>query len=120
MQIGSKTYPQYPVRGLNEAFYRLREVLGHCMSGTVSIFGPNTYNHTEFIGALDLEKAVNGAGDGAAYSGPSTRGGEQLTLNLKNIPDVAGNGAGRASEVYLIMLYDSLVNVRAEGVEVMS
>ena len=28
MQIGFETYPQYPVSGLSEAFFRLREVLG--------------------------------------------------------------------------------------------
>jgi hypothetical protein len=119
MQIGSKTYPQYPVRGLNEAFYRLRQVLGQCTVGQLNIYGTNSYNHTEFIAALDLEKAVSGSGDGAAYSGVSTRGGEQLTLMLKNIPDIAGDGSQRPSEVYLVMLFDALVNVRAEGVEVL-
>jgi hypothetical protein len=73
LQIGSKVWPQYPVRGLNEFYYRLRQVLNTTKSGAISIYSPSTYHATEFIAALDLEKAVNGTGDGAAFSGVSTR-----------------------------------------------
>ena len=65
IQIGSRTYPQYPVRSLAEAAYHLRKTLGMTMSGVASI-GPVEYHHTAFIAPINLERAVNGAGEGLA------------------------------------------------------
>ena len=107
------------MRGLNEFYYRLRQVLNTTKSGAISIYSPSTYHSTEFIAALDLEKAVNGTGDGAAFSGVSTRGGEQLTLMLNKIPDVAGNGTLRPTKIYLTMAFDAILNIRAKGCEVL-
>ena len=45
IQIGSRTYPQYPVRSLAEASYHLHKTLGMTMSGVASI-GPTEYHHT--------------------------------------------------------------------------
>ena len=117
-QIGSKVWPQYPVRGLNEFYDRLRQVLNTLKTGVISMYSPGTYHSTEFIAGMDLEKAVNGTGDGAAFSGVSTRGGEQLTLMLNKIPDIGGT-ARRPTEIYLTMAYDAILNIRAEGCEVL-
>lgn len=119
LQIGAQTFPQYPVRGLSEAYMRLRKCLGFMNAGVTSLSGIDAYHHVEFIGALDLERALSGNGHGAAFSGMSTIGGEQITLNIRNIPDIAGNGAGTPKQIYLTMFYDSIVNIRAEGTEVL-
>ena len=38
MQIGSKKYPEYPIRSLAEAFYQLRKSLGlHCVDAQMSL-----------------------------------------------------------------------------------
>ena len=126
LQIGSRTYPQYPVRSVSEAAYHLHKTLGMTMSGVASI-GPREYRSTAFIAAINLERAVNGAGEGASFSGESTIGGEMITLNVKNIPlrpPVAPPGGGpnvipTPTAIYVTCFYDSIMNIRSEGVEVL-
>ena len=103
IQIGSRTYPQYPVRSIGEAAYHLHKTLGMTMSGSTSI-GPTEYRNTAFIAAVNLERAVNGAGEGASFSGESTIGGEMITLNIKNIPNIGGAGASLPSAIYVNLL----------------
>ena len=117
LQIGSRTYPQYPVRNVSEAAYHLHKTLGMTMSGTTSI-GPVEYHHTAFIAAINLERAVNGAGEGASFSGESTIGGEMITLNIKNMPNINAN-ASLPTAIYITCFYDSIMNIRSEGVEVL-
>ena len=119
IQIGSRTYPQYPVRSLAEASYHLHKTLGMTMSGVASI-GPTEYHHTAFIAAINLERAVNGAGEGASFSGESTIGGEMITLNIKNTPQiVAAPNTPLPTAIYITCFYDSIMNIRSEGVEVL-
>ena len=80
-----------------------------------------------FIAAINLERAVNGAGEGASFSGESTIGGEMITLNVKNIPllpAVVPPAGGAAviptpTAIYVTCFYDSIMNIRSEGVEVL-
>ena len=125
VQIGSRTYPQYPVRSLSEAAYHLHKTLGMTMSGTASI-GPTEYRNSALIAAINLERAVHGAGEGASFSGESTIGGEMITLNVKNIPLLpavpvpgAANVVPTPTAIYITCFYDSIMNVRSEGVEVL-
>jgi hypothetical protein len=126
IQIGSRTYPQYPIRSLAEAAYHLHKTLGMTMSGTANI-GVTEYRNSAFIAAINLERAVNGAGEGASFSGESTIGGEMITLNVKNIPllpPVNPRGGGppvipTPTAVYVTCFYDSIMNIRSEGVEVL-
>jgi hypothetical protein len=125
IQIGSRTYPQYPIRSVAEAAYHLHKTLGMTMSGTTSI-GATEYRNTSFIAAISLERAVNGAGEGASFSGESTIGGEMITLNIKNMPLLpavplagGGNAIPTPTAIYITCFYDSIMNIRSEGVEVL-
>jgi hypothetical protein len=71
-----------------------------------------------FIAAINLERAVNGAGEGASFSGESTIGGEMITLNIKNMPNINAN-ASLPKAIYITCFYDSIMNIRSEGVEVL-
>ena len=88
------------------------------MAGSTSL-AVRDYHHTSFIAAINLERAVNGAGKGASFSGKSTIGGEMITLNIKSIPDTAGDGSKMPTAIYVTCFYDSIMNVRSEGVDVL-
>ena len=110
--IGSKTWPTYPVRGVAETAYRLRCNLDEAQHGDLDI-KLSDYVSTKFIAALDVEKAAVGPGAGASFTGVSTRGGEQLLLDIKNWNGLVPH------RIYVTCHYDAILNLRAEGVEML-
>lgn len=57
VQVGSKLYPEYPIRSLAEAFYQLRTCLGIHSSSLHSIdINPHDYRNSKFIVVIDMEK----------------------------------------------------------------
>ena len=57
VQIGSKMFPEYPVRSLAETFYQLRKALGIHGSAFHSIsITPQQYRNDHFIIGIDTEK----------------------------------------------------------------
>ena len=61
IQIGSKMFPEYPVRSINQAFYELKKALGIASSSFHSI-SPTRYQYQNdhFIAAADTEKYRSG------------------------------------------------------------
>ena len=59
IQIGSKMFPEYPVRSINQAFYELKKALGIASSSFHSI-SPTRYQYQNdhFIAAVDTEKII--------------------------------------------------------------
>ena len=110
--IGSKTWPTYPVRGVAETAYRLRCNLDEAQHGDLDIKFKD-YVSKKFIAALDVEKAAVGPGAGASFTGVRTRGGEQLLLDIKNWPGLV------PQRIYVTCHYDAILNLRAEGVEML-
>ena len=110
--IGSKTWPTYPVRGVAESAYRLREAIDQAQHGDIDI-SIKDYTSKKFICAMDVEKAATGPGAGASFTGVSTRGGEQLLLDIKNWPGLV------PQRIYVTCHYDCILNLRAEGVEML-
>ena len=96
---------------------RRRRVAPRPIPAGTTALGVQDYRHTSFIAAINLERAVNGAGAGASFSGESTIGGEMITLNVKSIPDVPGDGSKMPTAIYVTCFYDSIMNIRSEGVE---
>ena len=67
-----------------------------------------------FILPIDVERARFGDGAShAAFSGLSPMGGETMQIMLKNI-----NGAKTPDAVWVTLLFDAALNVRADGCEV--
>jgi hypothetical protein len=58
IQIGSKMFPEYPVRSINQAFYELKKALGIASSSFHSISPTREqYQNEHFIAAADTEKS---------------------------------------------------------------
>ena len=112
-QIGSKKFPEYPVRSSAQAFYQLRKALGvHDINAQMDI-NAKTYRNTKYVLGVDLEKVL-----GASFSGYNSKSGDLLTLKQKPI----GNAALESTKTYKMhycLFYDSIMNIKDAGVEVL-
>ena len=95
-----------------ETAYRLRASLDQAQHGDIDITFKD-YVTTKFIAAIGVEKAAVGPGAGANFTGVSTRGGEQLLIDIKGFP------TPYAQRIYVSCHYDAILNLRAEGVEML-
>ena len=77
LQIGSKLFPEYPVRSHNEAYYQLKKTLGVQASAVHNFdISALTYRDNRFILAADCEKVLD-----AGVTGINTRAGDLMTVN---------------------------------------
>ena len=117
MQIGSKLYPEYPIRSHAEAYYQLRKTLGH-QSSTVHNFAitAGEYKATKFVIGIDTEKVLE-----AGFTGLNTRAGDLLTVKFKYArPRAGGNvDAHRIANLMHIVLHsDHIIEIHDTGVRV--
>lgn len=75
IQIGSKPYPEYPIRSLAEAYCQLRNTLGLRFSNDPSNIRGFDYAGESFIMSIDLETVL-----GAPFTGVHTISGDLLTI----------------------------------------
>jgi hypothetical protein len=111
-QIGSKLYPEYPIRSAGEAFYQLRKTLGIHTSSFDSIdIGPQTWIYNKFMVAIDTETVLS-----AGFTGLNTRAGDLLTIKVKHL---SADPYSIADKMQIILHADMILNIRDTGVEVM-
>jgi hypothetical protein len=79
VQIGSKLFPEYPIRSHSEAFYQLTKCLGIQASDLHNVdINIQQYHAHKFIMGIDLEKVLEARG-----TGYNTRAGDVLTVYYK-------------------------------------
>lgn len=109
IKIGAERTPDFDVDSVGEQFYRTRmaSMIHH---GTDS-FGISSqqFKTTKGIFALNLEKCPGQAG----HTGINTRGGSQLTIELKNLGTLV-------SFLHVVLHYEEIINITASGAEVLS
>ena len=111
-QIGSKLYPEYPMRSTSECFYQLRKTLGiHTSSFHNVDLSAAEYRNRKFILAIDTEKVLS-----AGFTGLNTKAGDLLTVKVKHISALADD---QADKMQIILHADMIVNIRDTGVEVL-
>ena len=79
LQIGSKLFPEYPIRSHNEAYYQLKKTLG-IQASAVHNFDVSTAqcrDYKFFLGT-DCEKVLD-----AGFTGLNTRAGDLMSVSLK-------------------------------------
>ena len=111
MQIGSKKFPEYPIRSAAEAFYQLRKALGvHDVNAQMDI-SATAFRSSKYVIAIDTEKVL-----GASFSGYNSKSGDLLTLKQKPLGNatLAGN-----CKLHYCLHYDSIMNIKDAGVEVL-
>ena len=113
LTIGSHKWPERFVQGSAETYMRLRQAAGMFFNGeeTMSLASLGTnFTNKRAIYAIDLEKT----GNMSLLSGVSTKGGETLTLEFRNVTGIA---AGDFMVVYQVT--DVIANLRSGSCDVL-
>ena len=78
VQIGSKQFPEYPIRSLAESFCQLRKTMGILNNTQVSLdITGKQYEKLHHIVALDTEKTLQ-----AGYTGLDMKRGQLMTIKI--------------------------------------
>ena len=123
IQIGSKLYPEYPVKSLSEAFSKLKQCVYGADNTFHSIsFTAKQYRQDAFIIGIDTEKVP-----GAGFTGLNTKSGDLITIKVK-AQQVRGaleprDGAGIFSDemptnMFITLFSDNIMEIRDTGVSV--
>ena len=117
LQIGSKLFPEYPIRSHNEAYYQLKKTLG-VQSSAVHNFdiSPVEYRDYKFILGTDCEKVLD-----AGFTGLNTRAGDLLTVSLKYADTGTVEGTiypNLADRIHIVLHSDQILEIRDSGCQV--
>jgi len=113
IQIGSKLYPEYPIRSLAEAYYQLRKTIGLHFGNEAMGIHSTSYRQDAFIAGIDLEKVL-----GAAFTGTNTMDGQLMIIRLKpaNASTIALDTANNTYYLYYTLVYDAVLQINLAGV----
>ena len=106
--VGSRRYPDYPVQGGAESYYRLQQAV-HVANNMEDIsLTPAVYTSSAAIFGIDFEKSGD---QGTAFSGINTQG-QTLSLVVSNAWPSDDNNP---RHVFCYRIYDSILNIRGPG-----
>jgi hypothetical protein len=114
IQVGSKNFPEYPLRSNSEMYAQLKKSVGilgsnfHSMSVT-----PAQYRNEHFVIGIDTEKAL-----GASWTGLNTKHGDLLSIRLKAQDKATLTSALMPEQMFIILHADSVCSISDGGVEV--
>ena len=112
MQIGSKQFPEYPIRSTQEAFSQLVKCLGINNSAFHGVdILPLEYRSHKFIVGIDTEKILE-----AGFTGMNTKAGDLMTIKIKQASGIAQENL--CNKLYITLHSDQILNIRDTGVEV--
>jgi hypothetical protein len=117
LQIGSKLFPEYPIRSHAEAYYQLKKTLG-VQASAVHNFDVSAveFRDHKFILGTDCEKVLD-----AGFTGINTRAGDLMTVKFKNMSPGITNSAGTeclANRLHVVLHSDQIMEIRDTGVAV--
>jgi hypothetical protein len=111
LQLGSKLYPEYPIRSHAEAFYQLRKATGtqenKLYSNSITF---EEYRDTKLILAIDMERVLE-----AGFTGMNTRAGDILNVKFDHTDT---EPIRYAHEMHVILHSDNIMEIRDSGVTV--
>ena len=118
LQIGSKLFPEYPIRSHNECCYQLKKTLG-VQSSAVHNFNitPLQFRDNKFILGTDCEKVLD-----AGFTGLNTRAGDLMSVSFKYASKGNADGAGiyqrLADRLHIVLHSDQILEIRESGCQV--
>jgi hypothetical protein len=105
LQIGSKLFPEYPIKSAAESFYSLRKALGIHANNLHSIdIDGNEYRNNKYIVGIDTEKLL-----GLSFTGINTRN-NLMTVNLKT-----QTGEFKADRMHIVLLAEQILELGDTG-----
>jgi hypothetical protein len=112
IQLGSKMYPEMPVRSLQESFCQLLKCLGINNSAFHAVdIVPIEYRSNKFIIGMDFEKILE-----AGFTGINTKAGDLMVIKVKQPSTI--DQANICNQLYITLHSDQVLNIRDTGVEV--
>ena len=113
VQIGSKLYPEYPIRSASETFSQLRKTMGIHQSPfhSLDVTGLQ-FRSYKFIASIDTEKVLE-----AGFTGLNTRAGDLLTIKVKPM-DTTVMGTTKPTKFFTVLHSDNILEIRESGVTV--
>ena len=113
LQIGSKLFPEYPIRSHNESYYQLAKTLGVQASALHNFdISAREYRFSKFVLGIDCEKVLD-----AGFTGINTRAGDLMSIKLKYASSGAGN-VRLADRLHIILHSDQILEIRDSGCQV--
>jgi hypothetical protein len=108
LSIGSKLYPEYPIRYHAACFYNLRKSLGVQANSlhAVDIKG-NEYRNNKFVVGFDTEKML-----GLAFTGVNTKN-SLMTVKFKTV-----SGDYQASRMHICLVSQQVIEIGDSGITV--
>jgi len=111
IQIGSKLYPEYPIRSLSESFAQLKKSVGILGSNFHSLsISPKQYRNQHFIVGVDTEMSI-----GASWTGKSTKTGDLLTVKMKGDSSIE---AVMPTQMMVVLHSDNILQISDSGTQV--
>ena len=106
--LGSKLFPEYPIKSHAECFYNLRKSLGvHANSlHSIDIKGHDYRNH-KFVVGFDTEKML-----GLAFTGANTKN-SLMTIKYKS-----KNPEGQASRMHIVLVAQQVIEIGDSGITI--
>jgi len=109
IQIGSKLFPDYPIRSSTEAYYFLKKAFNlntvfHNHIHSLNIKAKEYLDH-KFVMVFDTEM-VNG--HVAAFTGRNVKNGEQITLKMQ----LQDNTALAPEDVHIVLEAEQILEIR--------
>ena len=113
LQIGSKLFPEYPIRSHNEAFYQLAKTLGVQASAVHNFdISAREYRYSKFVLGTDCEKVLD-----AGFTGLNTRAGDLMSVKFKYASKGTAD-ARLADRIHIILHSDQILEIRDSGCQV--
>jgi hypothetical protein len=111
LQIGSKLFPEYPIRSHSEAFYQLKKTLG-VQASAVHNFDINAteYRDHKLVIGTDCERVLD-----AGFTGINTRAGDLMTVKFKCMDN---SSEVLPDRMHIILHSDQIMEIRDTGVQV--
>jgi hypothetical protein len=116
LQIGSKLFPEYPIRSHNEAFYQLAKTLGVQASAVHNFdITAREYRYTKLILGTDCEKVLD-----AGFTGLNTRAGDLMTVkfDLNKTANAADLALRKPDRIHIVLHSDQILEIRDSGCQV--
>jgi hypothetical protein len=114
IQLGSKMYPEYPVRSHQESFSQLVKCLGINNSSfhAVDILGAE-YRSSKFIIGMDFEKILE-----AGFTGINTKAGDLMVIKVKQPSSSVAPTANMCNQLHIVLHSDQVLNIRDTSIDV--
>ena len=110
IQVGSKLFPEYPIRSHAEAYYQLKKTLGHHDQHNSMSISQAAYRKRKFVLGIDMEKVLE-----AGYTGTNARAGDLMNIRFDHALTTAAHWA---KEMHIVLTSAQMLEVRDSGVQV--